>query len=52
MALLAIGLYEEHREGASIDALAAGLGVPSEWVAERIEAARLMLDFQIQTTAA
>lgn len=43
MARLSFALYEAWLNGASPDALADRLGLPVEWVMERIEAARLCL---------
>jgi hypothetical protein len=43
MARLSFALYEAWLNGASPDALADRLGLPIEWVTERIEAARLCL---------
>jgi hypothetical protein len=43
MARLSFALYEAWLNGASAEALADRLGLPIEWVTERIEAARLCL---------
>jgi hypothetical protein len=43
MARLSFALYEAWLNGASAEALAERLGLPVEWVTERIEAARLCL---------
>jgi hypothetical protein len=43
MAQLSFALYEAWLNGASPDVLADRLGLPVEWVEERIEAARLCL---------
>lgn len=41
MAKLSFALYAAHAQGAAVEKLAEVLGLPVEWVSERIEAARL-----------
>jgi hypothetical protein len=43
MARLSFGLYEAHSAGRTIEDIAGSLGLPEQWVADRIEAARLCL---------
>jgi hypothetical protein len=43
MARLSFALYAAWLNGVSPDTLADRLGLPAEWIAERIEAARLCL---------
>jgi hypothetical protein len=43
MAGLGFALYEAHIGGASVESIGQRLDLPVEWVAERIEAARLCL---------
>jgi len=51
MAILSIEMYYAHRSGASIAAIAAKLGYSEEWVSERIEAARLSIEYQVVVRA-
>lgn len=43
MAHLGFALLAAHEDGITLDALADKLDLPSEWIQERIEAARLCL---------
>lgn len=43
-------LYADSLRGLTADQLAATYGMPSHWIAERIEAARLCLEKQVRIT--
>lgn len=45
--LFASKLYLATKQGYSCEEIASILGLPLEWVEERIEAARLCFDFQV-----
>jgi DNA-binding Lrp family transcriptional regulator len=47
MAILSIEMYYAHHRGASIAAIAERLNYSEEWVSERIEAARLSIEYQV-----
>jgi hypothetical protein len=39
-------LYSDHKQGVSVSQLAGSLGLPTPWIEERIEAARLCIEKQ------
>ena len=48
MGIFSIELYLAHRNGTTVDQLASTLGIDEEVVRQRIEAARLCVEYQIQ----
>lgn len=51
MAILSIEMYYAHSSGVSIATIADKLGYSEEWVSERIEAARLSIEYQVVVRA-
>jgi hypothetical protein len=47
MAIFSVELYRAHRQGASVESLANAIGMPGDWVFQRIEAARLWVEHQV-----
>ena len=47
MGILSVELYLAHRNGTSVDQIASALGLDEDVVRQRIEAARLCVEFQI-----
>lgn len=47
MALTLTMLYLAHRDGMSIEGLAQEIGVPTPWLRERMESARLCYEHQV-----
>ncbi|MBC8167205.1 MAG: hypothetical protein H7Y20_15215 [Bryobacteraceae bacterium] len=50
MAMLSIEMYLAHKRGTTVEQMASVLLMPAAMVSERIEAARLMLDYQVRIT--